>query len=152
MRFPLIIISYIAVEIIFLILIGQAIGVIATLLWMGLSGVLGVVLIRISGGEIIQSIGQLQENHAIARNQQNLANILSGLLLIIPGFFSDFLAILIFIPFFRQIFIAIFFMRSSLSQPNIYEDARKTTYSAHSHGQNEIIEGEILDDNLGNRR
>lgn len=155
MRFPIIIISYIAVEIVFLIAIGQSIGIIATLLWMGLSAVLGVSLIRISGGEILNSLGTLQENGRFMRNQQNIANILSGVLLIIPGFFSDFLAILIFLPLFRNIFVAILFARASTiqTQSQFYSaDQNAHQSEPNTSPYKNTIEGEILDDNLGNRR
>jgi UPF0716 protein FxsA len=87
------------IEIVLFIQVGGRLGVGLTLLWLLISAVLGVLVIRVQG---LLSVYRVRG--ALARGQlpamemlESLALVLAGILLIVPGFFTDFLALLLLI-------------------------------------------------------
>ena len=93
------------IEIGIFILVGQAIGLVPTLLGVLLTAIAGSLLIRWQGVAVLR---QIQET--IGRGQlpaRQLADAVligvGGLLLLLPGYFSDVVGILLLIPPVRQV-------------------------------------------------
>ncbi|MCO6391016.1 membrane protein FxsA [Aliihoeflea aestuarii] len=103
MRFPvipLLILAMPAVEIAVLIAVGSEIGVLATLGLLFASAVLGVVLVRIQGFSTVQRIRtELDRGGSPGRDLvHGMMILVAGVLLIIPGFVSDAIGLLLFLP------------------------------------------------------
>ncbi len=87
-------------EIIGFILMGDWLGLLPTLGLLGLSAVAGMVLIRLQG---LSTLRRVQD--AAARGEMPMGalfdgfcTVIGGVLLILPGFFSDLLALLLIVP------------------------------------------------------
>ncbi len=103
MRFsmvPFLLLVIPVLEIAAFIVIGQQIGVLATLLMILVTAILGSILLRIQGFQIITRI-----NEATARGElpgRELGHgamiLVAGVLLLTPGFITDFLGFVLFIP------------------------------------------------------
>lgn len=95
------------IEIVLFVVIGGEIGVLATLAWLFLAGMAGMALIRYQGTQaamdIQQSLQQLREPSTPVAQRSLL--MVAGILLIIPGFFTDFLAVLLLIPGVRNLIL-----------------------------------------------
>ena len=87
------------------VIVGSEIGVLPTIGLIILSGVVGSVLLRWQGFGAIQRIRrEVEQGNAPAREGAHGAMImLAGLLLLIPGFLSDVLGLLLFIPAVRDL-------------------------------------------------
>lgn len=95
------------IEIALFIIIGGEIGVMATLAWLFLAGVAGMALIRYQGRQAAMDFQQsMQQLRAPSQpiGQRSLLMV-AGFLLIIPGFFTDFLALLLLIPPVRSLIL-----------------------------------------------
>lgn len=95
------------IEIALFVQIGGEIGVWATLAWVILSAVLGMAIIRSQG---VHAWNETQRNLNDLRDPSRpLANgaliMIAGFLLILPGFFTDILGILLLIPPFRSLLL-----------------------------------------------
>lgn len=95
------------IEIALFVVIGGEIGVWATLAWVLLAAMAGVALIRWQGAQaaldLQQSLNDLRDPSAKVAHRTLL--ILAGVLLILPGFFTDALAILLLIPMVRNLML-----------------------------------------------
>lgn len=93
------------IEIALFVVIGGEIGVSATLLWVILSAVIGIALLRHEGREAALDIQQsLQQMRDPARPiGDRTLKMLGSFLLILPGFLTDFLGILLLIPPLRHL-------------------------------------------------
>lgn len=84
-------------ELVVLVMVAGKIGALATLGWLAFAVVLGVLLIR---GQQISMLGQMGASPA--RMAENLREggfrVLAGLLLIVPGFLSDAMALVFLLP------------------------------------------------------
>ncbi len=108
MRFPVIRLFLLLLplmEIAGFIAVGRQIGVLPTIGLTILTGIAGSILLRIQGFGILVRI---QEELAAGRNpSRELAHgvmiLLAGVLLLIPGFVSDILGILLFVPPIRDL-------------------------------------------------
>ena len=83
------------IELAGLILLGQAIGVGFTLLWVLVSGLLGVAVIQRQGWGMLQRLQmQMAENRApFSILKSGMWGVLAGVLLLIPGVVTDVLAV-----------------------------------------------------------
>ena len=95
------------VEIYFFVKIGTEIGAISTIIFTLITAMLGIFTIKYQG---ISSF--IQARQSIFSNEEPAIEILSnfalficGLLLLIPGFFTDFFGILLILPIVRRILI-----------------------------------------------
>jgi UPF0716 protein FxsA len=102
--FPVLILFTIFVEIAVFILVGEAIGITATLSLTLLAITAGAVFLRRQGTAALQRIrAELAANHVPARPFADAAMIaLAGFLLILPGFVTDAVGIALFIPAVRS--------------------------------------------------
>jgi UPF0716 protein FxsA len=92
-------------EIASFILVGQAIGVLATLALVMLSAVVGIVLLRFQGAGILRRL-QTEAQRGIDPGRELVHAALlavAAFLLIVPGFFGDVIGILLFLPFIRDL-------------------------------------------------
>ncbi|MDI7863042.1 membrane protein FxsA [Rhizobiaceae bacterium n13] len=108
MRFPivpLLILLLPFAEIAGFILVGQAIGVWATLGLVVLTSVIGAILLRVQGFGLLNKIAsESQRGRDPGRELVHGAMIvIAGLLLLIPGFITDIVGLLMFIPFVREL-------------------------------------------------
>ncbi|NML75505.1 membrane protein FxsA [Rhizobium sp. S-51] len=105
MRIPLAILLLLPLaEIATFVFVGKYIGVLATLALIILSGVVGLLLLRIQGAGVLRRLQTESRNEkGSAREITRGAMIVVGaFLLLIPGFLTDILGILLFIPFVRE--------------------------------------------------
>lgn len=103
MRFPLIplfILAMPVIEIAVLIAVGSEIGVLATLGLLFASAVLGIVLVRVQGFSTVQRIrAELDRGGSPGRDLvHGMMILVACILLIIPGFVSDAVGLLLFLP------------------------------------------------------
>lgn len=90
------------VEIIGFVTIGGDIGLGGTLLWLFLSAWGGMVLLKKFGHHVMQPPQNEEDFFKNAEVFDPLCQLAAGLLLIFPGFISDFIAIPFLVPVFRN--------------------------------------------------
>ncbi len=108
MRFPLIPLFVLAlpfIEIAGFVIVGKQIGVLATLGLVIAAAVLGIILLRVQGFGVMTRIRK--ELDAGRDPGRELANgvmiMMAGVLLLIPGFFTDIVGLLLFLPPVRRL-------------------------------------------------
>ena len=101
---PLLLLLAAAAEIASIIWMGKLVGVVPTLLLMLLGGVLGIRLIRSAGMSVAAALRSPVQSAAPLKGLggQAAARTASGVLFLLPGFFSDLLGLLLFLPPVRQ--------------------------------------------------
>jgi UPF0716 protein FxsA len=97
---PLLILAGMVAEIASIIWVGKALGVIPALLLLFAGGIIGVKLLKLAGTSVMKAFrSPVQSASAIGGvGSIAVARIFAGLLFLIPGFFSDILALLILLP------------------------------------------------------
>lgn len=97
---PLLFLAALGAEIASIIWVGGLVGVVPTLLLMLLGGVVGVRLIKSAGMSVAAALrAPVQPAFPLqGLGGQAAARSVSGLLFLLPGFFSDLLALLLFLP------------------------------------------------------
>lgn len=121
------------IEIAGFVIVGQEIGVLATLALIILSAILGFALLRSQG---ISLLNQMKAETAAGRVPQReiihgTLLIVAGILLIIPGFLTDLIGLLLFIPAVRSL-IWTAFLRNRI----VVASGFQTTGSTTGHSQN----------------
>ncbi len=93
------------IEIALFIVIGQAIGVIPTLLGVLLTGLIGALVLRWQGVATLREMQfRMQRGEMPARQMGDAMLIgLGGLLLLLPGYFTDLVGILLLLPPTREL-------------------------------------------------
>jgi UPF0716 protein FxsA len=101
---PLLFLAAAAAEIASIIWVGSLIGVFPTLLLMLLGGTIGVRLIKTAGMSLAEAIRSPVQKATPLKGigGQAAARAVSGLLFLLPGFFSDALGLLLFLPLVRR--------------------------------------------------
>lgn len=91
------------IEIALFIAIGQAIGLLPTLLGIVLTGIIGAMVLRWQGVATLRELqARLERGEMPARQMGDAMLIgLAGLLLLLPGYFTDLLGLLLLLPFTR---------------------------------------------------
>ena len=111
MQFTILFLIFIPlIEIYFMIKIGTVIGAFNTILATLLTAAVGLYFVRLQGISTLYSAA-----NTIRNNQEPLKEVFNGfclmiaaVLLIIPGFFTDSIGVLLLIPFSRNIILKIF--------------------------------------------
>ena len=126
----LLIIAIPAVEIFLMIKIGQNIGALSTIGLIFLTAIIGMYLAKLEGLNTLRSgINNLYKNKIPIYEMMSGASIaFAAVLLIIPGFITDFFGFLLLIPFTRKKIISLF-----LNKKRPVADKK------------DYIEGEIID-------
>ncbi|MEI7598613.1 MAG: FxsA family protein [Aestuariivirga sp.] len=101
---PLLFIVAAAAEIMSIIWVGNLIGVLPTLLLMLLGGIVGVKLIKSAGLSVAAALrAPVQPSSPLTNlGGQAAAQSLSGILFLLPGFFSDLMGLMLFLPVVRS--------------------------------------------------
>ena len=128
----LIIIGFPILEIIFMIKVGQLVGAINTVLLMLLTAIMGVFFARIQGLSALKSgFSNIYQNKIPIYEIISGASIaLAAFLLILPGFITDTIGLLLLIPFSRKILIDFFLRKEN------HKNQKENT---------SIIDGEIVE-------
>jgi UPF0716 protein FxsA len=102
---PILIIAYMTLEIACLIAVGGQIGVLGAIGLIFATALLGAVLLRVQGFGILNRIrSEMDAGRVPSREMAHGVMIMfAGVLLMIPGFVSDVLGLLLFIPAFRDL-------------------------------------------------
>ncbi|WP_019223172.1 FxsA family protein [Bartonella rattaustraliani] len=132
--FIIILLSVLLIEIAGFIFVGEEIGILATLCLIVLTTLIGIILLRIQGLSLLKNIQrELIQGQALENNVINDAFvILSAILLILPGFVSDFLGLFLLIKPIRS--LAWHFFLSLKNKKNAHN---KTT---SQHGSEKTID------------
>lgn len=89
------------------VVVGGWLGLWATLAWVILSAMLGIGLIRGLGMGALREVRGGGGIAALQPMAHSALIMLSGMLLILPGFFTDFVGVLLLLPFVRTALIAV---------------------------------------------
>ena len=121
-----------SLEIFLMIKIGGKVGALNTIALIFLTAIIGVYFAKLQGIQTIRAgMVNLYQNKLPMNEIFSGASIaIAALLLIIPGFFTDFLGFLLLIPFTRKIIISI---------------ALKNKNKANMNKKDDTIDGEIVD-------
>lgn len=134
------------VEIALFVTLGSALGLGLTLLVVLGTGVLGVAILR---GQGLRSADRLRQRMADLRNPLAVAGsdalrMLAGVLLILPGFLTDFIGLLLLVPFVRLLLVAWLARRFSVVSMQSDQPARRS--------DGIIIDGEFTEVDEGSLR
>lgn len=107
------------VEIYLLIQVGGVIGVIPTIALVVFTAVLGTLLLRQQGLAVLQRVQRLaQQGEApTAAMLEGVVILLSGAMLLLPGFFTDMLGLLGLVPPLRHALVAVILRRGLPRRP-----------------------------------
>ena len=132
------------IEIYLLIQVGSALGAVPTILLIIFTAVLGAMLIRIQGFSTWQRLQATLANHEIPAIEilEGIILLISGALLLTPGFFTDTIGFICLIPGLRQRF-AIHLLQSGLINQAQTEFTQNETPGSH---EDDFIEGEFKRD------
>ena len=131
--FFLIFICLPALEIYLLIKVGGYVGALNTVALIFLTAIIGVYFARYQGIQTLKSgiINLYQNKMPIYEIMSGASIALAAFLLIVPGFFTDFIGFLLLIPFTRKI---------------LFNLALRKKLKNDIKSQNRTIDGEIIDD------
>ena len=131
--FFLIFICLPALEIYLLIKVGGHVGALNTVALIFLTAIIGVYFARYQGIQTLKSgiINLYQNKMPIYEIMSGASIALAAFLLIVPGFFTDFIGFLLLIPFTRKI---------------LFNLALRKKLKNNIKSQNRTIDGEIIDD------
>tara|TARA_A100001388_G_C28555716_1_gene397079 strand:+ start:128 stop:553 length:426 start_codon:yes stop_codon:yes gene_type:complete len=127
MQFTILFLIFIPlIEIYFMIKIGTVIGAFNTIFATLLSAAVGLYFVKLQGISTLYSAA-----NTIRNNKEPLKEILNGfcliiaaIFLIIPGFFTDAIGVLLLIPFSRNIILKIFGKKNSNNRNEYYQDPK----------------------------
>ena len=130
--FFLIFICLPALEIYLLIKVGGHVGALNTVALIFLTAIIGIYFARYQGIQTLKSgiINLYQNKMPVYEIMSGASIALAALLLIIPGFFTDFIGFLLLIPFTRKI---------------LFNLALRKKLKNDIKSQNRTIDGEIID-------
>ena len=130
--FFLLIIGLPVLEIFLMIKVGGKVGALNTIALIFLTAIIGMYFAKLQGIQTLKSgMANLYQNKLPAYDLLSGASIaIAALLLIIPGFFTDFVGFLFLIPFTRKILFSIAFRKKS---------------KVNLNNQDKTIDGEIVD-------
>lgn len=101
---PIFVLGYLMLEIAGFILVGDALGVLPTLGLILLSGVVGAVLMRAQGLAVFNRVRLEAASGRVPGRElvHGFMILLAGILLLLPGFFTDAFGLLLFLPPVRE--------------------------------------------------
>ena len=130
--FFLVFIGLPALEIFIMIKVGGQIGALNTIALILFTAVIGIYFAKIQGIHTLKSgmLNMYQNKLPIYEMMSGASIALAALLLIIPGFFTDFIGFLLLIPFSRKVLFKVLF---------------KNKDKVHLKDKNEIIDAEVVE-------
>ena len=145
-------------EVVVFIQAGQYIGILNTLLLTILTAVMGMTLLRVQGFQTFQKAqGKLSRNEApLSEMFDGLCLFAAGLLLLTPGFVTDTVGFLLFLPPFRALLRhnikqlpAFFFQQTEFSSADMFRREQEAQEQNRRHNTKprnpDVIEGEYTD-------
>ena len=128
-----------ATELIVLIKVGQSFGAINTVLLIFLTAAAGLYIAKFQSLQNIRSgLTRVYQNKTPTYEIISGASIaVAAILLIIPGFITDFFGFVLLIPLTRKILINFFIRRTKIKEGNT---------------RNDVLDGEIVDDNKDKKK
>jgi UPF0716 protein FxsA len=136
------------IEIYLLISVGGIIGIFPTIFLIILTAIIGSYLLRAQGLATLQKVQNcMMQGQAIAETLvEGILLIISGALLLTPGFFTDFIGFMFLLPNTRS-YMAILLSKYIKLQPNAANDNSFNVYSEFKskdkNNKTSIIEGEF---------
>ncbi|MDC0426486.1 FxsA family protein [Pelagibacteraceae bacterium] len=129
----LIIIGFPILEIVLMIKIGKAFGVLNTVLLILFTAIVGIYYARIEGLNTIRSgmINLYQNKLPLYEMISGASIAIAAMLLILPGFVSDAIGFLLLIPFTRKLLINLWF---------------RNKYKTNHKPEEDIIDAEIIEE------
>jgi UPF0716 protein FxsA len=121
-----------ALEIFLLIKIGGQIGALNTVALIFLTAIIGIYFAKLQGIQTLKSgmVNLYQNKMPVYEIMSGASIAIAAILLIIPGFFSDFIGFLLLVPFTRKIIFAL---------------ALKNRTTSETKKNEKTIDGEIID-------
>ena len=121
-----------ALEIFLLIKIGGQIGALNTVALIFLTAIIGIYFAKLQGIQTLKSgmVNLYQNKMPVYEIMSGASIAMAAILLIIPGFFSDFIGLLLLVPFTRKIIFAL---------------ALKNRTTSETKKNGKTIDGEIID-------
>jgi len=109
------------IEIYFMIKVGTIIGAFNTILAILLTAATGLYFVRLQGiATLYSAINNIQQDKKpIKEVVSGFCLVIAALLLIIPGFFTDAIGVLLLIPFTRNVILKLFINKNKTSNKNI---------------------------------
>jgi|TARA_B100000902_G_C26698815_1_gene616103 UPF0716 protein FxsA len=122
-----------AIEIFLMIEIGSVIGGLNTVALIFLTAVIGVYFAKLQGIQTLKSgmVNLYQNKTPIYELLSGASIAIAALLLIVPGFFTDFIGLLLLIPFARKL---------------LFKKLLKKDSKVNKKDENNSIEGEIVEE------
>lgn len=113
---PLLFIAIPLIELYFIIVVGEAIGAFWTVMLVILTALVGVSLLRIQGMSTLMRAQQNMSHGQIPAMEmmEGIALAIAGILLITPGFITDFIGFLCLVPASRQAIIRYIMAKASV--------------------------------------
>lgn len=116
MRFPFLLVLFLALplmEIAAFVIVGSRIGVLATIGIVILTAFAGALLVRVQGFGLLRRIQAETEAGRVPQREMvhGLMVLVAGFLLLLPGFVTDAMGLLLFIPAFRDLVWSLVGMR-----------------------------------------
>lgn len=137
-------------EIVLLIGIGSEIGALATIAWLIVAAVSGIILIRFQG-----LATALRAREMLAQGKMpgealihGFLSVCAGVLFILPGFISDAIGLLLLIPVLRQALIRRWLRRAKVTESfsgNIYDAQASPDYAPGSRDTDRQALGRTLE-------
>lgn len=123
--FPL----FLALELYVLVLVAAELGVLATIGLMLLSMAAGLFLLRLHGASLIMKLQQNIMQDAVPDSPffDGLCLMAAGWLFLFPGFVSDFIALLLLLPFVRRAMLAL--LAGRVGKNKFSQTGRETVYT-----------------------
>jgi len=129
----LLIIGFPILEVILMIKVGKAFGVLNTILLIFFTAIVGIYYAKIEGLNTIKSgmMNMYQNKIPFYELMSGASIAIAAGLLILPGFISDAFGFLLLIPFTRKLIISLWF---------------KNKYKANNESHKEVIDAEIIEE------
>ncbi|CAA0114578.1 Uncharacterised protein [BD1-7 clade bacterium] len=144
--FPLFLIIPV-IEMILLIKVGEWIGVMPTIILVFSTAIIGVTLLRRQGlSTLLRANKKMEQGQVPAEEMvEGMLLAIGGVMLIVPGFFTDFLGLLCLIPLTRRALARRCIKNGIFVQPGMSGSFTSTT-SSFRRADEDIIDGEFRRD------
>ncbi len=134
------------IEIYLLIKVGSVIGAIPTILMIIGTAVLGAILLRMQGISTFQRVQNAMQRGEVPAIEmlEGLILLISGALLLTPGFFTDAIGFIALMPPLRRAFIIWALQHSNIMQNSTFSQHGQRTYDSTAHREEDghvTIEG-----------
>jgi UPF0716 protein FxsA len=115
------------------------------ILWVLGAGILGIALFRFAGRQALEQLQQAQREGVLSQQLLigNVAQLVTGVLLIVPGLISDALAVVVLIAPLRILLAKLLFGRSANTQSAHYQEQGGSSSFRMDAGNNRFDDGGV---------